>query len=274
MPPAHEPLLRQAVFALQAGRALEAQMLAAQALESSPGEPRALQIFGYALLRQGQAAEALAPLKQAARRTHDPEVETQYAMALQQAGRNDDAIAQLEKATARRPPFPPAFLIYGSLLSYLERRDEAIAVLKRGLALTPQAADMLALLGDNLMAKGEAAAGQAAYRQALAAAPAHVDALYGLARSLQGQGEFAQAGELFERMAAAVPEDAAAQIGLGICRLELGHEEAALAALRRAARMNPRGYAEALAALSIAGRGRFWLRPSRAAKFLREDVGR
>jgi len=129
--------LRQAVFALQGGRPQEAEWIAADLLKKSPREPRALQIFGCALLQQGKVQDAIGPLKQAASRTHDPEVETQYAMALQQAGHDEQAIAVLQRIASRKPPVPPACLIYGDMLTALERREEAIDVVKRGLSVAP-----------------------------------------------------------------------------------------------------------------------------------------
>ena len=263
--------LQQAIVALQSGRLQEAEWLAADVLKRSPAEARALQIFGYALLRQGKAEDALAPLAQAARSTHDPEIETQYAMALQQAGRSEEALERLERALKRRPPFPPAFLVYGSLLAFLERRDEAIAVIKRGLTLTPNAPDLLALLADNLMIRGDRAGGLAAYRKALAQAPQYGDALFGLGRALQSEGDFAQAAEMFRRMLAIDPGDAAARIGLGVCLLEISQPAAAFESLRTASSSSAKAYGEALTALSTSRDGRFWLRPSDADRFLRKE---
>ncbi len=209
-----EQALRQAVAALQGGRPQEAEWLAADVLKEAPTEPRALQVFGYALLQQGKANEAIAPLKSAARRARDPEIETQLAMAYQQAGHNDDAIEQLERAISRSPPFPPAFLVYGSLLTFLEQRDKAIEIVKRGLAIAPNFPDLLSLLGDHLMMRGDVTAGRNAYNDALKYAPTHVDALFGLARALQNDGDFAGAAALFRRILAVQPGDNAARIGL------------------------------------------------------------
>jgi len=266
-----DPALLQAVAALERGRAQEAEWLASDVVKRNPADARALQIFGYALLRQGKASDAVEPLAQAARRTHDPEIETQLAMALQQAGREDEAIERLERAIKRRPPYPPAFLIYGSLLGFLDRRREAVDVLKRGLALAPHAPDLLALLGDNLMILGERAAAHAAYRDALARAPQHMDALFGLARAMQREGDFRQAAELYRRMLATAPADSAAQIGLGVCLLELGQQDEAFAMFRGAARSGAKSYGEALTALATSRGGRFWLRPSDAERRLRGE---
>lgn len=266
----HAEALRQAVFALRGGRPQEAEWIAADLLKRSPREPRAQQIFGCALLQQGKVQDAIGPLKQAASRTHDPEVATQYAMALQQAGHDEQAIEVLQRIVARNPPFPPACVIYGGMLTSLDRRDEAIEVVKRGLSVTPHDPELLAMLGNNLMRRGDRPAATAAYRDALTHAPGHADALHALGRALQIDGEIAQAAEIFRRLRAVEPGGTAAQIGLGICLLDLGETEAAFDLLRTAARSSTKAFAEVVSALLTARRGRFWLRRSDAERFLRD----
>lgn len=269
-PGVNEQALQQALAALQGGRPQEAEWLAGDVLKRSPADARGLQILGNALLLQGKAEEAIAPLEHAARRTHDPAVETQHAMALSQAGRDDEALAQLNRAIKRRPPFPPAFHACGNLLAAQERYDEAIAVVKQGLVLTPNVAELSSLLGDILVNRGDHTGGRAAYSQALMHAPRNVDALWGLARALEAEGDFTQAAETFRRMLAVVPADAAAHIGLGACLLELGQSDAAFESFRIAARSGDKMYGEALTAVVTSRRGRLWLRPSKARRFLRE----
>jgi hypothetical protein len=63
-------------------RALVRELLAADFLKRKPTDPRMLQIFGSALLLQ-----VIAPLAQAARRTDDPAIEMQAAMAMSKADR-------------------------------------------------------------------------------------------------------------------------------------------------------------------------------------------
>jgi len=84
---------------------------------------------------QGEAERAIAPLAQAARRTHDPAIEMQAAMS--KAGHGESALEWLEGATKRRPPFLRAFHVYGTMLASLDRLDEAIDVTRCGLALMP-----------------------------------------------------------------------------------------------------------------------------------------
>src|SRR5581483_6149774 len=87
----HGARLQGALSALQAGRPLDAERIAAEILKSDPKQASALHILGCAVLMQGRAEDALAPLEAAARQRRDPEVDTQLAVALRQAGRDAEA---------------------------------------------------------------------------------------------------------------------------------------------------------------------------------------
>jgi len=83
------------------------------------------------------------------------------------------------------------------------------------------------------------------------------------------QGEYAQAAELFRRALATNSDDTLARIGLGNCLLELGQHDPAYACLRAASSRSSEFYGKALRATLSSGHGRFWLRPSSAAKFFK-----
>src|SRR3954470_18653426 len=91
-----EMALQQAAFAVQSGRPAEAERIANEVLAHNAGDVRAMHMLGYALLVQKRGKDAVAPLERAARQTRDPAIETQLGMALRQAGRSEDALAQFE----------------------------------------------------------------------------------------------------------------------------------------------------------------------------------
>ena len=109
-----------------------------------------------------------------------------------------------------------------------------------------------------------------ALTRAVTVAPGHPDALFALGRALQAERDFARAAEVYRRLLAVTPKDAAAMIGLGVCLLELDQKNEGLRYLRAAARTSAKMFGEAIAALIDAGRGRFWIRPSDAARALRD----
>jgi tetratricopeptide (TPR) repeat protein len=266
-----ELALQNAAAAIQAGLPREAERLAAEVLQGNAGNLPAMQLLGTALLMQGRGKDAILPLERAARRSRDAATETRLAIALRQAGREEEAREQLERAIKRKPSFPQAFLELASLLFVIGRKDEAIDILRQGLVVTPDSADLSMQLGRLYATQGKNAEALASFARTVALVPGHRDALFALARAFQAQRDFAQAAETYRRLLAATPKDAAAQIGLGICLIELGRGEEGFDHLRAASRTSAKIFGEAVSALVDAGRGCFWLRPSDAARALRGE---
>lgn len=261
-------VLQRAVFALNSGRAGDAERAARDVLKSSPRNFMALHVLGSALHMQGRVTDAIAPLETAARGGHDPKIETLLAIALRQAGRHDDALAWLKRATKRQPPHAPAFYEYGCLLTLLKRDDEAIEALKRGLEIAPMMAELSTQLGYVLLQRRDYADAKAAFGRALNSPSAPPGALFGLARAHLESGDIAAAAGCFRRYLTSQPNDSGSWLQLGYCLLELGDRDAGLECFRTAARGDPKNYGKVLAGMVKSGRGRFWLRPSGAARFL------
>jgi len=267
-PSPNNPALDKAILALRMQRFSEAERLALDVLKSNRGNIVAADVLGRALVMQNRADEAIDPLQRAARRSNDPAIETLLAAALAVAGRSDEALEQLRHTTARRPPFPPAFIELGGQLRKLGHFDEGIAVLESGLALTPDVLDLRMGLGHLHANHNDRAKARALFSQVLAAAPARHDALLALAKVMALDGEYAAAADLYRRALALQPDDTATRISLGKCLLELGERDAAEATLRAATRGSAQLAGPAIMALAAGPHGRFFLRPSAAAKFL------
>jgi len=261
--------LQQARLAIQRERAADAERLAGEILKANSGHAEAIKILGYALLMQGKAEDAVPPLEKAARASRDPEIETQLAIALRQACDTDKALLWLKRAIKRTPPFAPAFHELGYVLHSLHRSGEAIEVLKQGIAVAPMMTEMPIQLGFVCYAINDRANAGSAFARALSINPLHPEAIHGLATVLMDQGDYAQAAELFRRALSANPDDTLARIGLGNCLLEVGQHDPAYACLRAASVRSSEFYGKALRASLSSGHGRFWLRPSSAAKFLK-----
>jgi Flp pilus assembly protein TadD len=262
-----DDLLQRAVFALNNHRPDEAERIARDVLKAVPQQPQALQILGRALLVQGRAQDAIALLEPVARSRHDPEIDTQLAMALRKVGRDEDALARLKRATKRPPPYVPALRELGSLLYAMDRYHEAAEALRLAVQAAPMMPDLAIQLGYAYLQCRNCADAKAAFGRALeiAAAP---DALFGMARAHQGAGENAPAVEFFRRHLVAKPDNWAAWLSLGHCLLELGELDAGYECFRTAARGDAKRSGNALASLVKSARGRFWLKPSAAARFL------
>jgi Flp pilus assembly protein TadD len=261
--------LERAVVALRMQQPHEAERLAAGVLRSNRSDILAAQILGRALLMQGRPAEAIAPLERAARRFSDAETETLLAMALAASGRDKDALEQLSRTTARRPSYPPAFLEHAGLLSKKGRFEEAVTVLEDGLSLAPDSIELRMKLGFMHLKRNDRAKAREMMSQALASGPARPDILAALAKMMVMDGEYAAAADHFRRALGLRPDDAVSRNNLGACLLEMNQREAGEASLRAAARSAPQMSGMVMTSLASASHGRFFLRPSDAAKFLK-----
>jgi tetratricopeptide (TPR) repeat protein len=262
--------LQRATLALNTKRPEEAQRIAEEILRREPRNARALHILGFALLMQGRAEAAVSPLEAAARGRHDPEIETQLALALSQLGRRDDALSRLKRASKRQPPYAPAFHGLGSLLFAMGRYDEAIEALRRGVAVAPMMPEMSIQLGGVFLQRRKYEEARAAFGQALSISPDLSDALLGMGKAQYAMGQSEAAAECFRRCLKIRPDDDSVWLYLGHCLLRLGEREAGYECFRTASRGDPRRYGRALSSLAASGRGRTWLRPSAAARFMRE----
>jgi Flp pilus assembly protein TadD len=174
----------------------------------------------------------------------------------------------LQKATTRRPPFYQAFLEHGGLLNRLGQLEEAIQVLESGLAFSPDAVDLRMELGYVHIKRNSRANARALFLHVLAVAPARHDALTALARVMALDGEYAGAADLYRRALGLRPDDATTRNSLGMCLLEMGDRSAGEASFRAATRDAPQLAGQAITSLASASHGRFFLRPSAAARFL------
>lgn len=267
-PNAVEAALQKAAHALQNGRAEETERIAAEALKQNPDDPRAVYLYCHALFLQGHGPAAVEQLDRALKKHRSPILETQLGMILRQLGRQDEALQCLNDATAAQPPFPPAFLEHGSLLLQLNRRDDAIAVLERGLSLAPNFSEILVHLGSAYAARGERKKAVDLFARAIASLPNDPSMIFDSACMMKNSCCFPQAAELFRRVLTIDPSDSQARLALGICLIESGQTAPGLENLSAAGRANPKMFAQAVSAISSAGKGRLWLRPSDAMRVL------
>jgi arylsulfatase A-like enzyme/predicted Zn-dependent protease len=81
----------------------QAYRLAGRARELAPDDPVVLDTFGWAAIRSGRPADAVAPLDEAWRATGDAEVRAHLGVALAESGREEDGSAHVRAAVAARP---------------------------------------------------------------------------------------------------------------------------------------------------------------------------
>jgi thioredoxin-like negative regulator of GroEL len=87
---------------------------------------------------------------------------------------------------------------------------------------------------------------------------------------LMAEAAYARAAEHFRFASISSPGDLQARLKLASCMLETGHSDAAMALLRPVAGGGPQHFAMSLKLVLTSGRGRFWLKPSAAARAFAE----
>lgn len=261
-------MLQQAIFALNAERPQEAERIAGLLAKADPRNALAQHILGSALLMQNRAKEAIAPLETAARGHQDPKIEALLGVALRRVGRAEEALSWLERAAKRKPAHPAAFLELGSLHAALRHFDRAIETFRRGLQIAPGMPELSVQLGYAFLQCRNGIDAKAAFVRAVELSPGLPDALRGLAMSHQALAENGAAAALYRRYVIIRPKDADAWANLGHCLLALSQREAGLDCFRAAARTDPKRYGNVLSSLVKSPRGRFWVRPSAATRFL------
>jgi tetratricopeptide (TPR) repeat protein len=260
--------LAQAMSALDDERPEDAERMAAKLLKADPHHAGALYVLGCALTMQGRAGEAIASLEAASGDHDNPECDTVLAIALRQVGRHEDAVGRLKLTIKRYPAYAAAFNELGYLLVLIGRYDEAADVLTQGLQIAPTLPQLSIQLGYAELSRRNCANAKVAFARALDISPHSHDALFGMAKAHQEFGENEAAVDYFRRYLADRSNDSGAWLNLGHCLLELGQLEPGYECFRMAARGDAERYGTALTSLAAAARGRFWLRPSAAARFL------
>jgi tetratricopeptide (TPR) repeat protein len=261
--------LHRAAEALRLGAFQEAERLAAYVLKSNPGHAGAARLMGQALLQLGRAKEAVSPLRRATRKTEEPVLETLLALALEGAGQGAAALEVLRLAVSRRPPYPVAFLELGDRLTRAGRFDDAIEVFQEGLVLAPDAVVLRVGLGHAHLGRGDRAGARAAFSAARVMAPDRRDAAVGLGHLAAQEGDHAAAAAFYRQALAARPDDFETRVSLARSQLELGERAAGEALLREAAQAGDRAAGLVVTALASTPHGRAFLRPSLAARFLK-----
>jgi tetratricopeptide (TPR) repeat protein len=185
--------------------------------------------------------------------------------------RPDDAERLATEVLAADPHHAGALYVLGYALTAQGRYDEAVDVLALAVEIAPLKVELSIQLGYAELSRRDCASAKAAFARALDISPKAHDALFGLAKAHQELGENEPAAEGFRRYLTVRPNDAGAWLNLGHCLLEIGQLDEGYQCFRMAARGDASRYGTALTSLASAARGRFWLRPSAATRFMQPD---
>jgi tetratricopeptide (TPR) repeat protein len=237
--------LTRAVKDLREGNLFEAEQLCRGIIAKKHDFFDALHLLAIVLARLERNEEALANYERAlVLRPGHAEALNNRGVALQELGRLEDALSSYDQALTARPDYVEALFNRSNALKEIERYEEALAGYEQVLARQPDYANAhnnRGLIFHHMKRFEDAVA---SYDKALAAAPNHFDALNNRGNSLKELKRHDEAIANYERALTLRPEDASALNNYGITLKEMRRFTDALASFERAQAARP-DYAEA-----------------------------
>ncbi len=197
------------------------------ALDLSPDSEPAHQLLGYALLAQGNAAEAIPHLE----RVQD---KTALGIAQIQTGQLPEAVANLQAALAAHPNDPDILYYLGRASGLLSK--QSIDTL---LAAYPDSPRGHQAMGENYFVLRQMPEAEKEYRDALRLRPDLLEVHLELGEVYAGAFQWAKAEEEFRAQDKLQPGNAEAIFRLGSALLEQGKVHEARAELLRANKLMP-----------------------------------
>lgn len=267
-------LIRQALAALQAGKAADAERLFRQVLRSDPNNLAALNLFGIVLTRIGRFDEAETHLKRALsigapsdatlynygivlkalKRPQDafdrfsqalalnasvPETWNNRGTVLNELKRFNEAVADFDKAIALKADYADALVNKGKALAELQRLDQALAAFDRALALQPTFAEAWNGRGNVLSERKQYADALAAYDKALALRGNLAGAWLGRGNVLSALRQYGEAFGAYDKALALKPDLAEVWLGRGNACIDQKRFDDAFAAYDKALALKP-----------------------------------
>jgi len=145
-----------------------------------------------------------------------------------QLGRNEEAVARIEKSLTLLPEGADYYNNFGIALQGVGRLEEAIAAYQRAIALQPDHANAHSNLGVLLRATGKPVESEAAYRTAIALNPEHIDAWANLGILLNGLKRTEEAVACFCKVILLRPKHREARKLLALAHCTLGEVDEAV----------------------------------------------
>jgi tetratricopeptide (TPR) repeat protein/2-polyprenyl-3-methyl-5-hydroxy-6-metoxy-1,4-benzoquinol methylase len=233
-------LLTEAVRLHQAGQLDQAAALYRKVLTVQPNNADALHLLGMIALQQDQARTA-AELISKAIAVNDcfAPYHSHHALALQNLGDMEGAVAGYRRAIALNPDDADSYNNMGNALAALGRTENAVAAFRRALALQPGNAVVHNNLGTaqgNMGLRDEA---ELSFRKAAELEPGFAGAIINLGNLYRDKDDLPGAERCYRRALGLAPRDTAAHCGLGLTLWQLGRHDEALASYRASLAVDP-----------------------------------
>lgn len=177
-------------------------------IKEFPQYGMAWKALGVALKMQKRGAEALEPMREAARlRPQDAESHKNLATVMREQGLYAEAEASCRQALALRPQFAEAYNSLGNILNEQGRFAEAESAFRQALTLKPIYAGAYLGLGNALKDRGCLREAENYYRQALEIDPNFFEALGNLTSVLNSEGRVDEGEAIYRRAFLLRPND-------------------------------------------------------------------
>ncbi len=227
------------------GHLTEAATLARKMTERFPMQGVGWKALGVALQQLGKNAEALAPMQKAAELSpDDPEAHYNLGSCFQSLEKLPEAEVSYRRAIQIQPNYAMAHSNLGNVLQGLGRLDEAEASYRKAIHIQPNYAKAHSNLGNILQSLGRLDEAESSYRETLLISPDFAEAHGNLGVPLQKLGRLEESEASFRRAIEINPDFAEAHGNLGVTLLKMGRLDEAEASYRKAIQLNPE-FAEA-----------------------------
>jgi tetratricopeptide (TPR) repeat protein len=185
----------------------------------SPGNARAQNQLGFALLQTGRNSEALQPLEEAVRlEPADAEAHRNLGIVLDKMGRVIEAVGQYKEALRIKPDYADAHNSLGNVLARQGRIPEAIGHYEEALKLSPKNAFTHNNLGLAFAQTGRMAEAMGQFREAVRIKPDYADGHHNLGNALANLGQVPEAIGQLEEVLRLNPHDEPASVELARLR--------------------------------------------------------
>jgi len=197
-------------------------------------------MLGVLHSQRGEHQAAVRQIREAAElRPNQAPLHADLGLALQRAGRLEEAEASYRRALSLNPGFVEALFSLGNALHGLGRREEAVEAYRSALRGSPDDIRIHNNLGNSLRELGRAAEAAACYREALRREPRYADAWTNLGLARADAGEVEEAVDCYRNALQINPRSAETLHNLAAALLRKGLREEALEAARLALELNP-----------------------------------
>ncbi len=229
---------------LEQGRIDEAIWHNSEAIRIKPNYIEALNGLGAALYEAGRVDEAVVYYKKAIEiDPHTFMANVNLGVALASKGKFNEAIEHYEIAM-RTMDTPSVHFNYAHALVNLGRFQEAVAQYHKVLLTTPDDPNVINELGYVLALSGKYDEAITRYNEALRISPDNINIHLNLGIALTSSGKFEEVLKEYDKILSIQPQNAVAHNDFGVVLYRLGKLDDAVAQFRQAVQINPE-YADA-----------------------------